>query len=86
MKTANHKASGYKAKPTDAISTALDKLDWKLVSQPEANPDGVPFATHEGILNLCGLKIRVVQLNTGQRIFPEEEICKLFDVLGDSPQ
>lgn len=76
-------ASGYRAKPTNAVSTMLDKLTWEVVAQPDTNPDGIPFVTHEGILDLCGLKIRVVQLNTGERIFPEEEIAKLFGVLGE---
>lgn len=36
------------------------------------------YATHEGIWELAGHKIRVYRLNTGEAIINAEDMCKIF--------
>ena len=56
-------------------------------SQPPPNDDGLPYATHEGTLDLLGHTLSLAQLNTGQRVFVADAAFKAFvaDVLGDNP-
>lgn len=45
----------------------------------ETLPDGdLPYATHEGILDLGGVKLKVCVLNTGQRVIDKESIMDYF--------
>ena len=62
---------------TAPINILLDKVDYKQVrfDKPKGN---IPYVTHEGTLILGGISIIVCQLNTGERIIPEEEFKKIF--------
>lgn len=59
------------------LDRILDSLEYTPVDV-NPNKDGIPYATHEGILNLGEISIRVIVLNTGQRIIPESELSKIF--------
>lgn len=62
------------------ILKLLDTLDY-IPTNAEPPENGMPYVTHEGVLNIGEASIVVVVLNTGQRIIPEEEINKLFGIL-----
>lgn len=42
----------------------------------------IPIVTHEGILKVNGLEIKVLTLDNGQRIIPEDDFKKALDWLG----
>ena len=48
----------------------LDQVEWKEIEMPATDGD-LPYATHEGVLTILGIALRVYRLNTGQRIFRE---------------
>jgi hypothetical protein len=64
------------------IEKLLDQVDWKGL--PQASPSfagdpDVPYATHEGTLELGELRLRCYQLNDGRRIFDAEDVAALFE-------
>lgn len=66
------------------IEMMLDGITWVPAGdRPDGpdNHDGVPFATHEGVLDLMGHKIRCYRLNTGQAVFNADDVN---DFLGGS--
>lgn len=66
------------------IQILLDAVEWKETgSDPNPEDDSMPYATHEGVLEMMGHKFRVVQLNTGQRVFDAEDVERFF--LGEHP-
>lgn len=42
----------------------------------------IPTVTHEGILKVKDLEIKVLTLDNGQRIIPEDDFKKALDWLG----
>lgn len=70
--------SGYPVrKNSSAVDAMMETVVWEPTQLPEG-PQDLPYVTHEGVLEIDKFKIRVIQLNTGQRIIPEEEIEKFF--------
>ena len=66
--------------PTEQM---LDTLDYTPTND-KPNKDGLPYVTHEGILQLGEISIKVYVLNTGQRIIAEEEMEKVFGLFKPS--
>jgi hypothetical protein len=61
------------------IEQLIETVEFKEVEKNGSNnSEGLPYVTHEGTLDINGIKINVVQLNTGQRIIPQEEFEKIF--------
>lgn len=58
----------------------LDSLDWKPLPPIEGDDGGeiLPHATHEGILELCGHKLKVFQLSDGNRVIEAEDLNNFF--------
>jgi len=65
------------------IDMVLDQLTWvPLVNGPD--PDStLPYATHEGVLDIMGHKLRCYQLNTGKRVFAEKDFLAFFGINGE---
>lgn len=61
------------------VERLLDNLDWQKLPEPVNPTKSFPFATHEAILDIGGLKMKVVQLNTGQRVIDSDDLNKFFD-------
>ena len=40
--------------------------------------DDMPYVTHEGVLDIGGVKIQVYQLSNGQRVISEGEIARVL--------
>lgn len=64
------------------IEMILDQVQWAAVPEDFQIQDGLPYVTHEGILNIAGLKLNVLQLSNGHRVIPEAEMQKFFEWLG----
>jgi len=60
------------------IHRLLDTLDWTPVDKPEGvDPDGL-YATHEGVLEIGGARLRCYQLSDGQRVFDAGDVAEFF--------
>lgn len=67
--------NGRQKQPIDLI---LDEVAWVEIPS-DGNSDGeLPFATHEGILNLGEVTLRVYQLNDGRRIIDCDDLDAFF--------
>jgi hypothetical protein len=66
--------------PDTPIERMLDAVDWKPVEHPAdyVSPDGLPFATHTGILRIFDHELECVVLNTGIRLITAESIARLL--------
>jgi hypothetical protein len=54
------------------IEAILDSLEY-VPTNAQPNEEGIPYVTHEGVLQLGEISIKVCVLNTGKRIIPEDE-------------
>jgi hypothetical protein len=65
-------------KPIDML---LDGIEWKPIITDSSSipPSDIPVATHEGILRMYGLELRVYQLSNGIRVINEEDLIKFFE-------
>lgn len=63
------------AKEKTPVERLLDNVVWKPVSAPGPGTNSLPFVTHEGVLDIpaVGMKLRVFQLSDGRRIFDHDE-------------
>lgn len=59
------------------IEKMLDAVDWKVNENPPAQSD-ISYATHEGILDIGGFKMRCYRLNTGENILNAEDVERFF--------
>ena len=57
---------------TTPIEKMLDAVDWSPTGSVE-NEEGLPFSTHEGVLELFGHSLRCYRLNTGQTVFDADD-------------
>lgn len=60
------------------IEVMLDKVDWKATKHDSTTVSELPYATHSGVLDLFGLKLRCYLLNTGERVFDADDIEEFF--------
>lgn len=60
------------------IEMVFDGVEWFAI--PGANPvdDGIPVATHWGVLKILDMSLRCYQLNTGQRVFDVDDINRFL--------
>jgi len=59
-------------------------VDWKPVKVSGPNPENLPVVTHEGVLKVGPVSLRVIQLSNGQRLVPCAELDRLFVSLNES--
>ena len=75
-----------KAQFHQAMAWLLDQVAWTPMPPADDAEPGLPYATHEGVLDLPGLgRVPVYQLNTGERVFDGETLERLLglDTLGE---
>ena len=68
------------------IEMMLDGVTWvQAGDKPDGpdNHDGVPYATHEGVLDIMGHKMRCYRLNTGITVFDADDLSAMFSDLSD---
>lgn len=71
-------------KVLEPIEMMLEGVTWVPVTpQPRdfathGADDGIPYATHEGILDLFGIEMRCFRLSDGKAVIDAESVEKLF--------
>lgn len=62
------------------IEMIFDGLTWTAIpgAAGVGDDDGIPYATHQGVISLAGFELTVFQLNNGQRVFSADDLQKLF--------
>lgn len=61
--------------PIDAL---LDTTEWTPVERDETTESGVPYATHSGVLEIGGSKLRCYRLNTGMAVIDADDFDAFF--------
>lgn len=63
----------------NSIDRLMETVAWRPLLLPnEASDSDIPFATHEGEIQLGEHKVRCYKLSDGQRIFNGEDFDKLW--------
>ncbi len=65
------------------IDYMLDTVDWEVSEEDNLEDDGIPYATHNGVLDILGSKLRCYRLSDGKTVFDADDVEKLF---GQVPQ
>ena len=62
------------------IELMLDGIQWTAMAAKGDAPsnDRLPTATHEGVLELGGHRLRCYQLDNGVRVFNEDDFNEFF--------
>lgn len=60
------------------IDMMLDGVTWVECKGNLPAEDGMPYATHEGVLEIMGFKFRCYRLNTGQAMFNADDVEAFF--------
>jgi hypothetical protein len=63
--------------------TPIEKIIAELPMTPVAGRSddidtGIPYVTHEGVLQLAGCELRVFQLSNGKRVISAKDVHKMF--------
>jgi hypothetical protein len=56
----------------------LDDIDWQPIAGNDGYDDDIPCATHQGILHIGDLSLRVYQLSNGKRMIAEDDLIAFF--------
>lgn len=59
------------------LQTALAGAVWTVVPHVETGSD-LPYATHQGVLDLMGVQLRVYRLSNGQAVIRQEDLEALL--------
>lgn len=62
------------------IGILLDAAGWRELPAGVGEPDGLPYATHTGILRIGDAELTVYQLSTGERVIDAGDLERLFGV------
>lgn len=63
------------------IEKLIQNIVMTKVDMPTKFQKDMPYVTHEGILELGEIKIKVFQLNTGLRVIPEKELERVLKII-----
>lgn len=66
---------GAGKKPVDALM--MDGVDW-VEGDHTPSADGLPYATHSGVLDVMGYKLRCYRLNDGRTILNADDVNAFF--------
>ena len=67
--------------PIDAV---LDQVEWEATGmQPDGT--GLPYATHHGILDVLGNRLRCYRLSTGEAVFNVDDVQAFFGATPTHP-
>lgn len=59
------------------IERLLDEADWTPLNG-QVPDDGMPYATHKGVLKIYDISLTVYQLSDGRRVIDEQSLAALF--------
>lgn len=57
----------------------------KPIEGAKPNDDGLPYATHEGVLDVDGIKLKCYILNNGQRVIDSDDVYSFLNSMVRSP-
>lgn len=63
----------------------LRNVAMKKVPPPEACGDGIPYVTHQGVLDIAGFSLRCYRLNDGRAIIDRDDFHAFFEATGLEP-
>lgn len=63
------------------IDMFLDENAVWIENPPQETSDGIPYATHSGVWEFQGMKLRVHRLSDGKAIIEEESMLQFLDWL-----
>lgn len=70
------------------IEMMLDGVEWVPCSAEREGCEDLPYATHEGVLEIGDFRLRCYRLSNGQAVFHADDIKAafgdLFDIVTDS--
>lgn len=66
------------------IEQMLDAVAWEVVPEPHTSGD-LLYATHSGVFEIGGMKMRCYRLNDGRAIFNAEDFQEFFGDLLSGP-
>ena len=69
---------------TSPVDRLMDSLEWTPTGATPGQ-DGLPYATHTGVLMLGEMALRCYQLSNGQRVLDAKDLAKMFDGVIDFP-
>ncbi len=58
-----------------------ENAEWVECEDDSVKSGDLPYATHEGVWELAGMKLRVYRLNTGQAIINADDMTNFFEGL-----
>lgn len=64
------------ARPVDLLIGAIEMTPLPVDDEPR--PDGIPHATHEGVLEIGDLSIKVWQLSDGRCVLDADDVHRFF--------
>ena len=59
------------------IETLLDQVEWKETPETES-VEGLPYATHEGVMRVGDFEFKCYQLSNGTRVISKESMEAFF--------
>lgn len=63
----------------DQLKTLIEQIPFvETNDHVNEDGDGLPFATHTGVMEIMGKKLRCYRLNTGQIVFNAEDVRDFF--------
>lgn len=65
------------------VELILDEVEWVPIDGVQAEDDGIPVATHEGVLRVAGLELAVFRLSDGKRVIEKGSFTRFMEWLGD---
>jgi hypothetical protein len=63
---------------TNPIDSLLAQVEWQGLPGKVTEGD-LPVATHSGVLDLMGSKLRVYRLSTGQAVINEDDLTEFLN-------
>lgn len=59
------------------IDQLLDAVEWTALPPPSRD-EALPYATHSGVLAIGEVRLKVYQLNTGERVIDGDDLADFF--------
>lgn len=60
------------------IPAFLNNVEWETLP-PQDDSNGMPYATHSGVLELMGKKLRCFQLSNGEAVFDADDFNEFME-------
>ena len=68
------------------IEMLLDGVVWVENKNPPTGDGSLPYATHEGVFDLMGHKMRCYRLSNGKSVFNADDVQAWFDTVPDAAE